>query len=255
MTKIFTVINQKGGVGKTATAYNSAYALAIKGHKTLLVDMDPSRNATKPYCSIHDYSVVDMLTDKNFDPNKAIYQTLVNERSIENLYIIPSHVSLAIAQYQIAGRSHKEKLLLKQLEKIKDDFEYILIDCPPMLSEFSVNAIFAADFIIIPLRYEGDALEGISDLFKVINEIKEDQYFDYKILRNGLDARKKTVISKIDPELLPFVEKGKVFETIIRQDEEINKAKLEQLPIFVYAPKAIGAIDYVEFTKELINVK
>jgi chromosome partitioning protein len=261
MAKIVAFVNQKGGVGKTATSHNTAQGMALLGYRTLLIDLDPSRNATKPFTPKDDEgklinfgnNITDVLTDKNFDPSHAIYPAKVNNKEIEHLCIMPSHVSLALLQTVISSKARKEQLLLKQIEKIKGNFEYILIDCPPMLSEFSMIAIYAANFIVIPVRYEADALEGIADLFVVLDELKEDQYYDFKILRNGFDARKKTVISITDEELKPFIENGKVFKTIINQDEEINKAKMAQIPIFSFAPKSSGAMDYMEFTKELVN--
>jgi len=250
------VINQKGGVGKTATAYNVSYSLSQLGKKTLLVDMDPSRNATKPYCEEvdKDKCIISVLTDKSYDPRKAIFPAQSDAGTLENLFILPSHVSLAIFQKVISGIAHKEKLLLKQLEKVRYEYDYIFVDCPPMLSEFSIIALYAADWIIVPLKYETDAIEGIGDLFAAISEVKEDQEFDIRILRNGLDFRKKDIIAKIDPVLEPFVKEGKVFTTIIRQDEDINKAKAEQLPLALFSPKSRGAMDYAELTKEILNV-
>ena len=251
MTNTVTFVNQKGGVGKTSTSYNLAYCLASAGKKTLLIDLDPSRNATKPYCNDFKYSIKNVLEDKNFDTNKAIYHAMLKENPIENLDIIPSHVSLAVLQSHLSGRAHKEKILKKQLEKIEGNYDYYLLDLPPMLSDFSINGVYAADFIGVPLRYEKDALEGINDLFDFVKEIKETHQFNYKILRNGFDARKKTVNLYVDNELKPFLDKGKVFSTIIRQDEEINKAKLNDEPVITFSPKSGGAQDYISLAKEI----
>lgn len=255
MAKIIAVVNQKGGVGKTATSYNTAYGLASLGNNTLLVDVDPSQNATKPLCQNipSEPTIKEVFLHKDFDPTKAILQANVNGKLIENLYLIPSRIQLATIQKQIASNSHHEKLLYKQLIKIGSLFDYIIIDCPPMLGEFTVNAVYAADFFIIPIKYEEDALDGIQDLFDIIKEVKEEPYFDYKILRNGCDGRKKTVNAYIEERLAPYIERGMVFKTIIRQDEEINKAKISYQPIFTFEPKAAGTEDYLAFAKEILH--
>src|SRR5271170_1496087 len=156
MSKIIAVINQKGGVGKTATATHMSYCLS-EISTTLLIDLDPSRNATKVFQNnMFNLTIKDILENKNFDTDFAIYQT-----DFDDLYIIPSHISLAILQSHLSSRTHKEKILIKQLDKIHSiKPQYIIIDCPPMLSEFSIMAIYAADFILIPTTYEIDALDG-----------------------------------------------------------------------------------------------
>jgi chromosome partitioning protein len=255
MCKIIAVVNQKGGVGKTATAYNTSYGLAFLNNRTLLVDVDPSQNATKPLCQAvpSEPTIKEVFLYSDFDPDKAILQANVNGKLIDNLYLIPSRIQLATIQKQIASKSHHEKLLYKQLKKIADKFDYILIDCPPMLGEFTVNAVYAADFFIIPIKYEEDALDGIQDLFDIIKEVKEEPYFDYKILRNGCDGRKKTVNAYIEERLAPYMQRNMVFKTVIRQDEEINKAKISYQPVLTFEPKAVGTEDYLALAKEIID--
>jgi chromosome partitioning protein len=255
MAKTIAIVNQKGGVGKTATSYNGAYAFAeLLEKKTLLIDMDPSANSTEPYCDNFEYSVTNILEDSEFDIKKSIYQAQIKGVLCKNLYIIPTDISLALMQYKIAPKLNKQKLLKKQIDKIADEYDYILLDCPPLLSEFTVLSLYAADFIVIPLRYEKDSVKGIKALFNIMEDVKEGQYFDYKILRTGLDARKKDLATRIDNLLLDFVSQDIVFKTIIRQDEEINKAKSQNEPIFTFAPKSRGALDYLEFIKELSHV-
>lgn len=254
MADICAVINQKGGVGKTATSYNLAYALSNHGKKVLLVDMDPSRNATKPFVEDgYQYSINSVLADKNFDPNNAIIQSKIRGEFVENLYIIPSHISLAMLQYQIIGRAHKEKLLARQLDKIKHNYDYIIIDCPPMLSEFTTNAIYAANNLWIPIKYEKDALDGIQDLFNIVSEIKENDYYDYKMLRNSKNATKKKIIDLVESSLSAFGAQGHVFNTVIRQDEDINLAKADDETIFTYSPNSRGAQDFATLAKEIID--
>lgn len=253
MCKIIAVVNQKGGVGKTAVTCNLSYELAVLGKKTLIVDIEPSANSTLPYCEIFEHSIIDVLMNKTFDPHQAIYQAKVNEKPIDNLYIMPSDIALAVAQNHIINKPHKEKILIRQLERLQNEFDYIVIDCQPTLSELNLLAIFAANFIIIPVRYEKNALKGLNDLFNTINEVKEDQVYDFKILRNGLNATKKTIISTVQASIEPLIQRGKVFETILRQDEDINLATADDMPVSLYSSKSRGSSDYQQLTKELLN--
>ncbi len=256
MARIFAVTNQKGGVGKTATAYNCAYGIASLGKRTLLISMDPSADSLEPYYHEDDkfeHTLVDVLLKKDFDPHLAIHQAKLNDEIVSNLFFIPTDITLSLEQGKLSGRVHKEKLLIKQLDKVKDDFDIIIIDCPPLLTEFTTIAIYSADFIIIPLRYERDAVKGLHNLFDTLRNVKDDQYYEYKILRTGYDARKTNTIKKTDSVLSQINIKERLFKTVIRQDEDINKAKLENQPVITYSPKARGTQDYQNFIKELLN--
>lgn len=248
MRKIIAVINQKGGVGKTATATHLAYCLS-ELYITLLIDLDPSRNATKPFQNASfSLTIKDILENKNFDTDFAIYQT-----DFENLHIIPSHISLAVLQSHLSSRTHKEKILIKQLDKISSITpEFIIIDCPPMLSEFSIMATYAADFILIPTTYEIDALEGIADLFDIMREVKEDQKYDYRILRNKYDKRTTTANEFIENQLLPF--EYKLMKSIIRQDSCINNAKIEQKILFNSYSNSMATHDYRRLANEIKEI-
>lgn len=248
MRKIIAVINQKGGVGKTATAAHLAYCLS-ELYITLLIDLDPSRNATKPFQNANfSFTIKDILENKNFDTDFAIYQT-----DFENLHIIPSHISLAVLQSHLSSRTHKEKILIKQLDKISSITpEFIIIDCPPMLSEFSIMATYAADFILIPTTYEIDALEGIADLFDIMREVKEDQKYDYRILRNKYDKRTTTANEFIENQLLPF--EYKLMKSIIRQDSCINNAKIEQKILFNSYSNSMATHDYRRLANEIKEI-
>lgn len=250
MTKIIAVANQKGGVGKTSTSTHCACCLSEYA-PTLLVDLDPSRNASKPFETDNfKFTIRSVLANKNFNPDFAIYTT-----EFKNLYIMPSDISLAVLQSHLSSRTHKEKILVRQLEKITSiKPEYIIIDCPPMLSEFSIMAIYAADLLLIPTTYEIDSIEGIADLFDIIREVKEDQIYDYRILRNQLDKRYVTANEFIDAELKPFEEEGKVLKTIIRQDSNINNAKINKKILFNYAPYSHAIQDYTNLANEIKGI-
>lgn len=250
--KTIAVINQKGGVGKTACAYNLAHKFAEK-KQTMLIDLDPSANATKglrvPYTE--GATSYDFLT-KSWDYNHYAWRS----DQLDNLWVIPSHIKLALAQRDLQNKPFRETILSKKISSfhlVSDRF--LILDCPPTLSDLTINAIYAADFILIPVTYENDALEGLADLFQVINEIKEAQQFTFKILRNQKDSRKTRTNEYIEEKLSDFIAKGHVLKTIIRQDEAINQAKIQQQTIFQYAPNSHGATDFNSLAEELINDK
>lgn len=253
--KTIAVINQKGGVGKTACAYNLAYSFASHNERTLIIDLDPSANTTKGllgnYYLNDAYTISELLTG-NFNPDIATMNVEYDEKIIRNLRIIPSHIRLAMAHREMASRAYRETILSKIIQRINEPYSYIFIDCSPTLNDLTVNAIYAADLILIPVTYEDDALEGLSDLFTIIKEIKENQRFMYKILRNQKDSRKSKTNEYIEKKLQPFEVEGTLLKTIIRQDEAINQAKIERKPIFLYAPNSHGAIDFTTLTQELI---
>lgn len=251
MPKIIASINQKGGVGKTSTCYNLAYCLAKKGKKTLLIDLDPSANSTKVYIEGKpSLTTKDFLLKKD-GQNSCITAASIEGDIVQNLFVVPSHISLAITQREIAHKPYRETLLSKAISNLENSFDYIILDCSPTLSDLIINAIYAANFFLIPVDYQEDSLDGISDLFDLINEIKEGQEFDYRILRNGFDARKKTVNAYITDQLEEYIENGDVFETVIRQDEEINKAKISRQPVLTFSPKSAGSKDFLSLTDEL----
>jgi chromosome partitioning protein len=256
MTKVIAIINQKGGVGKTATTCNLAYCFAGKNKRTLLVDLDPSANATHVFLQgTPTLTVKDFILSKETNPF-AILPSFQGEMPVNNLCILPSHISLAMTERELANRPFRETLLSKKLHdpKISNHFDYILIDCPPTLTTLTINAIYAADFILIPVTYSKDALEGVADLFEILSEIKEGHTYGIKILRNGYDARKKTANAFIAEKLHQFILQGLVLNTIIRQDEQVNRATLENLTVMTYARKAEVAEDYINLRNELEDI-
>lgn len=246
--KTIAVINQKGGVGKTACAYNLAYSFS-KHSRTLLIDLDPSANATKGLNSYNksDKNSYHLLLERG-DLNCFAIQPYENN---DKLWLIPSHIKLAMAQNEIQSKPFRETLLAKKISEFKR--YHILIDCPPTLTELTINAIYAADMLLIPVSYEEDALEGLIDLFTIIREIKPKGGYTFKILRNQKDVRKSRTNDYIEGKLKEFQESGHVFDTIIRQDENINQAKIERKTIFEYAPNSNGAQDFLTLTKEILN--
>jgi chromosome partitioning protein len=254
MTKVIAVINQKGGVGKTATTCNLAYCFAKKNKRTLLVDLDPSANATRIFYKEDDIklTVRDFLTSKELRTD-AMLPCFQNEHVL-NISLLPSHISLAMAERELGNKPFRETLLSRKLnnKQVKSAVDIILLDCPPTLTTLTINAMYAADLILIPVTYAKDALEGVGDLFDLLSEIKDGHSYQIKILRNQYDARKKTANAYVADKLQPFInKKDLVLNTIIRQDEEVNKASINGLTVMVAAPHSNAALDYQNLCHEL----
>lgn len=256
MAKIIAIINQKGGVGKTATTCHLAYSFANKNKSTLLVDLDPSANATTMFiCGDPVLTVKDFLLSKEIK-SLAILPAFQNGEPMMKLTILPSNIGLAMSEKELSSRVFRETLLDKKLRDpaIFNYCDYILIDCPPTLTTLTINAMYAADFILIPVTYQKNALEGVADLFQVLEEVKDGQTYDIKILRNQYDARKKDANGFIAEKLLPLANKGLVLNTVIRQDEQINRSTMRNLTVFDYCPHTTASPDYLSLRDELEGI-
>jgi len=254
--KITSVINHKGGVGKTAVSTNLSFALAEKGKRVLLVDLDPQAHSCIIYCMEvdEDNNVSHVIRDRSYDINKAICEASVQGDIIPDLSIIPSDLQLSLTEVEIYGRTRFEKLLHRQLDKIKDNFDYIIIDCPPNLGPLTQNAIFASNDILVPINYDNFALRGVKTLFDKIQDVKEDQpEFSINILRNKRDMRDKKMTSSIESELSSNLPKEYVMKTVIRKASVLEQSRVELEPISIYAPKSAIKSDYDKLAEEYIN--
>ena len=250
MGKIIAIANQKGGVGKTTTAFNLGSCLARDGKRVLLVDADPQANATSGLGldpASAEVSVYECLVDEY--PTKDA----VSPTCIEGLEIIPSRIDLVGAEVELMNRPDRDRVLSRVLNSVKEDYDYILIDCSPSLGVITVNALTTSDSVIIPVQAEYFALEGISQLLNTIRIIKSRLKPSLEIegfLLTMYDARLR-LANQIYEEL-----KGHfgdmVFKTVIPRNIKLSESPSHGLPVILYDPDSRGAIAYGQLSRELI---
>ncbi|MGM0830904.1 MAG: ParA family protein [Bacillota bacterium] len=249
MGRIVAVTNQKGGVGKTTTSVNLGACLAYIGKKVLLVDIDPQGNATSG------------VGVEKGDVQQCIYDVLVDDvdvrdtikqSKVENLSIVPATISLAGAEIELVPTISREVRLKKALEKVKDEFDYIIIDCPPSLGLLTINALTASDAVVIPVQCEYYALEGLSQLLSTVRLVQKHLNHDLMIdgvLLTMLDARTNLGIQVIEEVKKYF--QDKVYRTIIPRNVRLSEAPSHGEPIIIYDAKSRGAEVYLELAKEV----
>ena len=250
MGKIISIANQKGGVGKTTTTVNLSTILAKKGKNILLIDADPQGNATSGLGVTKEVelSVYDVLIGET-----EIDETL-QDTMIKNLKICPSNISLAGAEVQLVPMMSREQRLKTKLDKIKDKYDFILIDCPPSLGLITLNAFTASDSVLIPVQCEYFALEGLGQLLNTVNLVKKHLNKDLDIegaLLTMYDAR-TNLSNQVVKEVKKYFE-NKVYKTVIPRNVRLSEAPSYGMPISLYDPKSKGAKSYEKFTKEFLK--
>lgn len=251
--KILAVINQRSNVGKSAISINLAYGLYLKKKKILLIDLDPQHHSSDVYCSMIPFnkSISLAFENKKLNLRDIILQAKVQETSLDSFHVIPSSIKLATIVEQISATLFREKILKNHINKIISNFDYIILDCPPSLGILSINAIDSATCLIIPISFTRRSLNGIKDLFKTINEIKEGKIFNFFILKNLYEQRNSELNRDIHNKLKLLNENA--FTTIIRRNEAINKARIKNLPIQIFNPSSKGAQDFNLLAEEVIH--
>ena len=250
MSRVMAIINQKGGVGKTTTSINLSAALALRGHKTLLVDLDPQAHSTIGLGAepLADFGI------QNVFLHKQPISELIVETPVMNLYLLPSHLRLDRAEQLLTPTMFKEASLHRALSALPHDssFEYVIIDCRPSLGTLTINALYASQWIIVPIEASRYALEGFSDLTETIDVVKtsqENKEVNIRILLTKLDPRNRVTNDWVMGELEGY--KDLILHSVIRRSEALNQANIVGKPIFAVKPNSSGAMDYNNLAEEL----
>lgn len=251
MGKIIAFSNQKGGVGKTTTAINVAAYLSEFDYKVLLLDFDPQGNATSAYGfdkTNLELSCYDMLLG-DCDAKKVISKTM-----LDNLDIIPCNIDLAAAEVDLVNVANRESVLRHALEQVKEDYDFVFIDCPPSLGLLTLNALVASDEVIIPIQSEFFALEGLSQLMNTIKIVK--QRLNASLMINGViltmyDSR--TTISKQITEEINKYFGDKLYTIPVPRNIKLVESPSFGVPVMLHAPKSRGALAYKELAKQFLE--
>ena len=252
MGKVIAIFNQKGGVGKTTTNINLGACLAQKGKKVLMVDIDPQGNTTSGIGITKrklSQTLYDVLIDDTINVKKVILPT-----NTKNLYIIPASVDLAGAEVELARLEGREARLKNAIDSVRDDFDYVLVDCPPSLGILTINSLTAVDSVLIPIQCEFYALEGVSQLISTIELVKKN--LNPKLYIEGVLLSMFDVRTNLSQQVVGEVKKffGELmYNTIIPRNVRLAEAPSYGVPIITYDPTAVGARAYQEFTTEFVK--
>lgn len=250
MGKIISVANQKGGVGKTTTSITLSSMLAQKNKKVLLIDADPQGNATSGVGVEKNIekSVYDILVEE------TTVNEIVKETKIKNLKLCPSNINLAGAEVELVSMMSREQRLKEKLEEVKEEYDYIIIDCPPSLGLITLNAFTASNSVLIPIQCEYYALEGLGQLINTINLVKK--HLNKALEVEGALLTMYDIRTNLSNQVVNEVKKyfgDKVYKTVIPRNVKLSEAPSYGMPITIYDSKSKGAKSYDKFVKEFLK--
>ena len=250
-TRVIAIINQKGGVGKSTTAVNLSAALGQENKKVLLIDFDPQGNSTSGF-GIEKEELDACIYDALL--NDYDFESLIHETESKKVFVVPATIQLAGAEIELVSAMARETRLKELIDHVKDEFDFILIDCPPSLGLLTINALTAADSVLIPIQCEYYALEGVTKLLESMKMVKSrlnKELDTYGVLMTMYDSRTSLSNQVVDEVQSYFGEK--MFKTLIPRTVKISEAPSFGMPVIEYAPNNKGSKAYINLAKEVIR--